>query len=126
MSLDTEGEAIIEEYRAAMDEHLLHVGGQAAWKLVARANAFVEKSAPWSLYKSGESDRLGAVLAALARSLSRIAMMAAPFLPGKAQEAWEALGRRGSVGEERWACLATPEVGGLSVIKPEPLFPKST
>ena len=76
--------------------------------------------------QSGESDRLGAVLAALARSLSRIAMMAAPFLPQKAQEAWEALGRRGSVGEERWASLTTPEVGGLSVIKPEPLFPKTT
>lgn len=126
MSLDTQGEAIIEEYRTAMDEHLLHVGGQTAWKLVARANSFVEECAPWALHKSGESDRLGAVLAALARSLSRIAMMAAPFLPGKAQEAWEALGRRGSVGEERWASLMTPKVGGLSVIKPEPLFPKST
>ena len=92
---------------------------------MACTNSFVEESAPWALHKSGESDRLGAVLAALARSLSRIAMMAAPFLPGKAQEAWEALGRKGPVGEERWAALATPEVGGLTVIKPESLFPKA-
>ena len=53
MSLDPQGDAIIEAYRAAMDEHSRHVGGHTACKLVARANSCVEASAPWAPHKSG-------------------------------------------------------------------------
>ena len=124
MSLDTEGEGIIEEYRAAMEGHWLHLGGQAAWKLVSSANSFVEGSAPWTLHKEGEVERLEAVLAALARALSRITLMASPFLPQKAQQVWEALGQPGQVIDQRWAAVERPEVGGASASKPPPLFPK--
>ncbi len=124
MSLDTEGEEIIKSYAAAMDQHLLHIGGQEAWRLVTRANAFVEESAPWTLHKNGDTQRLEAVLAALARSVTRITMMAAPLLPNKAQEVWQALGHAGGVQEAAWSFLETPHVGGMSAVKPPPLFPK--
>ncbi len=124
MSLDTEGEGIIEEYQKVMDGHWLHLGGQAAWKLVSSANSFVEQSAPWALHKKGDVERLEAVLAALARSLSRITLMAGPFLPQKAQQVWEALGQPGQVSDQRWEAVERPEVGGASAVKPPPLFPK--
>ena len=123
-SLDTEGEAIIAEYREAMDRHLLHLGGQAAWKLVTRANQYVEESAPWTLHKTGDTEGLGAVLASLSRALGRITLMAAPFLPQKAQEVWEALGMRETVQDTGWSFVERPETGGLQVVKPAPLFPK--
>jgi methionyl-tRNA synthetase len=123
-SLDTEGEAMVENYCAAMDRHLLHVGGEEAWKLVARANRFVEESAPWTLHKSGDAERLDAVLASLARAIARIALMASPFLPSKAQQVWEALGQDGRVEEAGWEFVQRPELGGASVVKPPPLFPK--
>jgi len=124
MSLDAEGADIIERYRVAMDSYLLHVGGQEAWNLVTRANGFVETSAPWTLMKEGNTERLGAVLAALARSVARITIMAAPFLPTKTEEVWRALGMKGSVHEASWDFLLKPEVGGAPVVKPPPLFPK--
>jgi methionyl-tRNA synthetase len=107
-----------------MDRHLLHVGGQEAWNLVARTNRFVEESAPWTLYKTGDSERLQAVLASLARAVARITVMASPFLPDKAQQIWEALGQAGRVEEAGWGFIQRPEAGGSRVIKPPPLFPK--
>ena len=123
-SLDTEGETVVAEYRDAMDQHLLHLGGQAAWKLVTRANQFVEESAPWTLHKTGDTARLEAVLASLSRALSRITQMAAPFLPNKAEEVWRALGRQESVQGAGWELIEQPRTGGLEVAKPAPLFPK--
>jgi methionyl-tRNA synthetase len=124
MSLDTEGTAIIEAYANAMDQNLLHVGGQEAWQLVSRANGFVEESAPWKLAKSGEHDRLAAVLAALARAVARITIMAAPFMPTKAQQVWDALGLSGAASDGQWSFLLQPKLGGAKVTKGEPVFPK--
>ena len=123
-SLDREGDEIIERYGQAMDDYLLHVGGTEAWNLVARANAYVETSAPWTLQKDGAVEHLDTVLAALARSVSRITVMAAPFMPSKTQEVWQALGLPGTVQEATWDFLGTPAVGGNSVVKPKPIFPK--
>lgn len=124
MSLDTEGEAILKEYTDAMDEHLLHLGGQAAWKLVTRANQFVEEAAPWTLHKNGDTERLDAVLACLVRAVARITLMAGPFLPTKTEQVWEAMGGSGTASEAGWAFAERPRLGGSSVIKPPPLFPK--
>ena len=124
MSLDTEGEAILKEYADAMDEHLLHLGGQAAWKLVTRANRFVEEAAPWTLHKNEDTERLNAVLACLARAVARITLMAGPFLPSKTEQVWEAMGGSGRASEAGWAFAERPELGGSRVIKPPPLFPK--
>jgi methionyl-tRNA synthetase len=123
-SLDREGDEIIERYGQAMDDYLLHVGGAEAWNLVARANAYVETSAPWTLHKEGAVDQLETVLAALARSVSRITVMAAPFMPSKTQEVWRAVGLPGTVQESTWDFLTTPAIGGKSVVKPKPIFPK--
>lgn len=122
--LDRIGVEIIREYLTKMDAHLLHEGGTAAWRLVARANQFVEESAPWTLAKEGKTGELGSVLAALARALGRITLMASPFMPGKTQLVWQALGMPGNVTDATWECLEAPATGGNSVTKLTPLFPK--
>ena len=66
------------------------------------------------------------MLGALARALYRLAVLAAPFIPGKAQALWQALGQPGTVSEARWAPLAAPPVAGVATRKPETLFPKPT
>jgi methionyl-tRNA synthetase len=124
VSLDTAGGEIIEQYSKAMDAHLLHVGGSEAWRLVSIANSFVEESAPWTLAREGNVQKLDAVLAGLTRAVARITIMAAPFMPGKAGEVWRAIGMPSSVTEARWDDLVAPQVRGLEVVKPPPLFPK--
>lgn len=124
-SLDREGEAVIADYRQAMDRHLLHEGARHAWRLVARANGFVEETAPWNLAKQGQTVTLHATLAALTRALARITILASPFLPAKTQLAWAALGLPGEAKEAGWGALEAPPIGGRTVQKLAPLFPKA-
>jgi len=123
-ALDTEGEKILTSYQAAMDEYLIHQGGTEAWRLITSANGFVEESAPWSLAADGKQEELDIVLAALARSVARVTLMAAPFMPSKAQSVWQALGFKQPIADARWPDAERPEVAGLTVVKPPPLFPK--
>jgi len=122
--LDRASEEVVAEYAQTMDAHLVHDGGTAAWRLVARANQFVEEAAPWTLAKEGKSEQVGVVLAALARAVCRITLMASPFMPERTQLVWQALGMPGSVEEATWSDLMAPSVGGRSVSKLTPLFPK--
>jgi len=124
VSLDTAGEDIVERYSKAMDANLLHVAGSEAWQLVSEANSFVEETAPWSLDKEGSTAKLDAVLAGLTRAVARITIMAAPFMPSKTEEVWRAMGMPYSVHDARWDDLLRPQVRGLEVVKPPPLFPK--
>jgi methionyl-tRNA synthetase len=122
--LDTLASEVRDAYQAAMDRHLLHRGAQEAWKLVDRANAFVEQRAPWTLAKEGKTQELGNTLGSLARTLARIAILLGPFMPGKSDEIWAALGLDGSATGASWEAYADPGVDGLMVQKPAPLFPK--
>jgi methionyl-tRNA synthetase len=122
--LDTFGDECIEGYREAMDAHLLHTGADNAWRLVNRANGFIEERAPWSLAKQGQGAELEETLGALARCIARVTLMAAPMMPGKTQDVWAALGLPGAVEAARWEDLERPSTAGRQVEKLPPLFPK--
>ncbi len=123
-SLDRAGDEIIADYRASMDRHLLHDGAGHAWRLVDRANGFVEERAPWTLAKEQRTAELENTLAALARAVARITLMASPFMPAKTQAVWQALGLDGDVAASPWTTLERPPTAGQVVRKPPPLFPK--
>jgi methionyl-tRNA synthetase len=121
--LDAAGTEAVERYAAAMDALDLRRGAEAAWDLVATANLYIQQTAPWKLAKEGREAELDTSLAALARALYRLALLVSPFIPGKAQLLWEALGMSGQVAAAVWS-LDDPPVGGVSTRKPETLFPK--
>ncbi|MBI3983348.1 MAG: methionine--tRNA ligase [Gemmatimonadetes bacterium] len=123
-ALDVVGDQVIAAYGGAMDQFHLHEGAAQIWRLVDRANGFVQESAPWNLAKRGEAAALDRALAALARALLRITVMASPFMPEKTQQAWAALGLDGGIAAAGWGDLQRPTVGGVRVRKPSPLFPK--
>ncbi len=122
--LDAAGDDCVAAYRGAMDAHLLHEGAEHAWRLVDRANGFVEERAPWTLAKQEKTDELGETLSALARSVARITLMSSPFMPEKTQAVWQALGLPGSVTQATWGDLEQPPTAGRRTSKPAPLFPK--
>jgi methionyl-tRNA synthetase len=122
--LDEAGMAAVAAYSEAMDALNLRAGAEAAWDLVATANLYIQQTAPWKLAKEGRAQELDDALAALARTLYRLAVLAGPFLPGKAQVLWEALGLPGLAAEAGWGSLAAPPVEGRATAKPEVLFPK--
>jgi len=122
--LDQAARDSAERYVRAMDALDLRGGVEAAWDLVAAANLFVQQSAPWGLAKAGKEDELDAVLAALARALTRLAILASPFIPGKAQSLWELVGQDGQVAGASFAAVEQPAVEGRPVQRSEVLFPK--
>jgi methionyl-tRNA synthetase len=123
-SLDQAGDRALGDYARAMDALDLRGGAEAAWNLVSAANLYVQQSAPWALAKAEKAVELDEVLGALARTLCRLAVMASPFIPGKAQTLWENLGMEGEVASAPWSAAQDPAVAGRTSRKPEILFPK--
>lgn len=122
-SLDVAGATAVTDYAAAMDAIDIKGAADAAWKLVSEANSYIVVTAPWALAKQGEEAKLDAALAALARCLVRLAVMASPFMPAKARELWSALGQAGTP-EAAWSVALDPAIAGAATQKPENLFPK--
>ena len=123
-SLDKVGDTALADYIRAMDALDLRSGIEAAWTIVSAANLYVQQSAPWSLAKSGKDRELDEVLTALARALCRLAVMASPFFPGKAQALWSDLGMEGSVSDTSWKAAESLRVDGRQTRRASVLFPK--
>jgi methionyl-tRNA synthetase len=107
-----------------MDALDLRTGAALISDLVTAANLHVAQTAPWALAKAGNEAELDRVLGALVRGLYRLAILASPFLPDRAQLLWEALGQPGRVASADWATLGAPPVAGCAIKKPDGLFPK--
>ena len=114
----------LDAYARAMDAMALQDGAAQLIELASRANRYVEETAPWKLAKEKKDAELDSVLANLVRTVARLAVLAGPFLPGKAPLIWGALGAPQPLGRVAFADLTTLPVTGQRVAKPPPLFPK--
>ncbi len=122
--LDVAGRDAVTRYAAAFDALDIRGAAEALGALVSAANLFIQQTAPWSLAKQDRQAELDQALASLASCLYRLAVLASPLMPGKAQALWEILGQRGEVAEVAWSTLASPPVTGAATRKPEGLFPR--
>jgi methionyl-tRNA synthetase len=123
--LDQAGARAVADYAAAMDALDLKAGADAAWALVTRANQYIVETAPWTLAKLSKDAELDLALRALATCLYRLAVLCSPFLPGKMEQLWAALGQEGRAAAAEWSSLISPAVAGRRAVKSEGLFPKS-
>jgi methionyl-tRNA synthetase len=128
--VDKADAAGLAQYHAAMDGDkgfMLQEGIQHAMSSAVRGNEYIQVKQPWVLAKSDETRlALETTLGTLTRSLARQCVMLFPFIPGKAQEAWEQIGGPGRVEDQRFSNLATLDANGWRVKKGAPLFPKPT
>jgi methionyl-tRNA synthetase len=122
--LERAARATLAEYTRAMDAHQLQQGAAHVIELAYRANAYVAETAPWKLAKDQRDAELDRVLVDLVRTVTRLAVLALPFIPAKAEEMWSALGAPRALGDVRLTDLAQVSVGRQRVAKPPPLFPK--
>jgi methionyl-tRNA synthetase len=122
--LDAEGRRAVTAYTDAMDRLDLRRGAEAAWELVAAANLYIQRTAPWALAKEGRESDLDQALACLGRTLWRLAVLTTPFIPGKAQVIWAALGCGGHAAAAPWPALEAPPTAGQLVQPAGVLFPK--
>ena len=125
-ALERVAPAAVDAYTRAMDANDLQQGAASIIDLASRANRYVEETAPWKLAKEQRDAELDTVLADLARTVARLALLSAPFIPEKAAAIWTALGAPRGFGDVRLADIATLSVGGWRVSNPPPLFPKES
>ena len=63
------------------------------WRLVSRANKYIEETSPWVLAKEGKGKlHRGTVLYQLVESLRLLAILISPFMPRTSLKMWEQLG----------------------------------
>ena len=127
-ALDDELISMIEgtaaKYEAQMDKFQLHLALEEVFRLIQRANKYIDETAPWVLAKSEEDrPRLASVLYNLLEALRVSLTMLRPFIPESCDKALAQIGA---------SDLATWENAGkygvlpltVSVHKGETLFPR--
>jgi methionyl-tRNA synthetase len=106
--------------RFAFDDAL-----KTLWNFISRSNKYIDETEPWRLGKSGEINRLDAVLRTLWESLRFAAVLLGPFMPDTAERIWEQLGLAGSPLDRGISKLAWgKEDEAISVKKGSILFPR--
>jgi methionyl-tRNA synthetase len=123
-TLERVAQDVLGTYRGAMDAYDLQQGAALVIELASHANRYIEEQAPWKLAKQKQDAGLDSVLANLVRTIARLAVLAAPFVPAKAREIWQALGTNRELASVSLAELVGLPVTGWKVLKPPPLFPK--
>ena len=123
-SLERVAHETLSAYGRAMDAYDLQQGAALVIELASHANRYVQETKPWKLAKAKHDVELDSVLANLVRTVARLAVLSAPFIPAKAQEIWSALGADRTLASVRLADLVPLAVAGWNVSKPPRLFPK--
>ena len=124
-ALDDEArERYLPAYRTAMDQLDLKGGLEAVWQLIAAADLYISRTAPWALAKAQDEAALDRALAALYRVLFRITTLVSPFMPGTAATLWRALGQPEAALADALPSVQNPPAEGVSISRPRILFPK--
>jgi methionyl-tRNA synthetase len=117
--------AAVARYRAAMDVFALHEGAAAAFSLVDAANEYIAETAPWTLAKRGEQDRLTRVLSDVVEAVRIAAMLLLPVMPRSSAEILRRMGEIRDPGDLRLDADAAWSGGRERRIqKAEPLWPR--
>ena len=123
IELAGETPAAVEEY---IDKRDLSNALGALWRLVSKANKYVDETAPWALAKDpGASARLNTVLYNLTEAVRFITIVASPFMPSMAPKVWAMLGIADKPELHRWDSLHWGRLpSGITVKRGDPLFPR--
>ncbi|MCC4331199.1 methionine--tRNA ligase [Limosilactobacillus reuteri] len=88
---------VIAEYKELMDKTRFAEALAAVWKLVSRANKYIDETEPWVLAKDdSKKDVLSDVMTHLAKSLRIIAALIQPIMPNTPKQIVEQLGIEGT------------------------------
>jgi methionyl-tRNA synthetase len=126
--LSTLAAEVIREYEEAFDKLEISSAVVALWKLVGRANKYIDEQAPWALAKDpAQADRLATVLYNLAETLRLLGVLLTPILIHTPERIWEQLGLdpagvRTLPWEEAIAWGGLP--AGTEIRRGAPLFPR--
>lgn len=117
----------ILEYENFMEKLELSNALAVVWRLVSRANKYIDETMPWALAKEpAQKERLGTVLYNLVEAIRIITILVGPFMPLFPQRVWTQLGiadkdsLKEMVSIKTWGNMPS----GIKVSRGEVLFPR--
>ncbi|WAA09497.1 methionine--tRNA ligase [Fervidibacillus albus] len=116
----------VKQYEKAMDDMQYSVALTALWQMINRANKFIDETMPWKLAKDEtKREELASVLAHLAETLRRVAVLLQPFMTKTPKKMFNQLNIH-DAHLQSWDSLAQfgQIPAGTKVEKGEPLFPR--
>ena len=114
----------VAAYQRAMDAYRLEEGAAQWIELAARANRYIQETLPWELAKAGKDAELDRILAGLACTVARLALLAQPFIPTTARAIWALFSEAPALETVRLGDVPGLDVSGQRIAKPPILFPK--
>ena len=114
-----------ERYAAQMDKFQLHQGLDEAFRLIQRANKYIDETMPWKLAKEEDKKpRLAAVMYNLLEALRVSLILLTPFIPESCGKAFDQIGADESARTWDAACEYGVLPADVAVRKGETLFPR--
>lgn len=119
--------ALPEKFHHYMDQYQFSLAIAEIWKLVARANKYIDETTPWILAKSPAAmPRLAAVLANLGSVLRQVSILLQPLMPETTPKIWDALRISGDEAQTAWTSVTSiglyePQT---AVLAATPIFPR--
>lgn len=121
---DLRSDAVVEEYRAAVEQFAPHLALQAIMKFCQRANQYIQETAPFKIKADpAQAKRLDVILGLLAESARRLSVLVQAALPFTSEKIRaQLLLPPGPVRLDD--ALFGNSLRGQAIGKPEPLFPR--
>ena len=117
--------ALRGRYEAQMEKYQFQNGLEEIFKVIQRANKYIDETAPWVLAKDeAKKDRLANVLYNLLETVRICAVLLTPFIPESCGKIFNQIGATES--ERTWDSAAAFGVlhDGVTVHKGEAIFPR--
>lgn len=118
-----EAAAVYREVEHALDQLAISDALTSIFRLVGRANKYIEEQKPWDLAKNQETVRLGNVLYGLWETLRIVSVLLTPFLLETPEKIRHQLGLDAPVMNYREAIFGF-QGEGTAIRRGEPLFPR--
>lgn len=114
----------IAEYQTQMDELHFSKALDSIWKLISRANKYIDETTPWVLNKEGKTEELSRVMTNLAESLRLVAVLISPIMTESPVKMFKQLGLDWNNDDQK-----VLEFGGFDwdvkvIEKSTPIFPR--
>lgn len=117
---------VIENCERLIDECSMTEILSQIFRLVGRANKYIDEVAPWNLAKQEETrGRLDTVLYNLAETLRIVSIALSPVIPDITQKIWDQLGLEGAPADGGWQATKWGGlVPGTVVRRGDPVYPR--
>lgn len=114
-----------DEMAEYMDKLEFHNAFASVWKIVTKANKYIDECAPWALNKNGEKEKLATVLYNMAEAIRIATILLTPIMPNTPAKVYEQLGIADQTELHGWDALCYGGIKAGTVIhRGDPIFPR--